>query len=1047
MINKIIDFSVNNSLFVFLTTIMLLLVGAKSFQELSIDAVPDITNTQVQINTPVKGLIPEELERMITFPIEYSMNGIPGVKNIRSLSRYGISQVTVIFNDDVDIYLARQLVSEKLVNVELPSGIKPEMGPISTGLGEIFHYSIESSKVETDPKKRLLQLMELRSIQDWTIKPRILTVKGVTEVNTIGGYEKQFFIQPKIKKMTEYGIHFDDIENAIEKTNLNVGGGYIQQTGEQVLVRGIGLLKGIKDIQNVVVKRLANFETIRIKDIANVVFDKQMRTGGASVDGEESIVGTAFMLLGANSRSVSIAVAEKLEEIKKDLPKGIVIRTLYDRSDMVNATLDTVKHNLLFGSALVMVFLFLLLGNIRAAIITSLTIPISLLMTFILMKWQGVSGNLMSLGALDFGIIVDGTVIVIENCVHRIHLRAKELGRDLVREEIKLIVKSATKEIRKAAGFGQLIVIIVFIPLFALTGVEGKMFQPVATTFIMALVSAAFISFIIVPAMASNFLSGKASERPPILMRIADKLFKPVLEVALGAKKIVLGIGVAAIVLGVVLFSRMGAEFIPQLDEGDFAIQFIRPANVNMETSMLMQRKSEKIINKFPQVKLVFARTGAAEVATDPMGVNISDSYIMLMPKPTWPKKSKIQNKKDLMNAVKIELEESMPGQVTMFTQPVELRFNELLEGTKSAVSAKIYGENLDELILKAKEISAVIQKVPGAGEVEAESKGKSPMLQYLPKQGILSELGVTARPVLDAIKTAIGGEEIGHIFEGVKRFPIVIRLAENERRDVDTINNLPVGVSEGHTVPIHELAEISYVDTFSSITRENSERRVAVLINPNTRDIESFVERAKKKVEAEVTLPKGSYIEWGGSFKNLQSAKERLSILVPFALLVILAMLYAAFKNFAQVFLIFLCAPMALIGGVVFLNLMNLPFSISAGVGFIALSGISILNGVVLVSYFNQLYQDGLAPDDIVRQGAVSRLRPVLMTALTDMFGFLPMMFSMGLGAEVQRPLATVVVGGILTASLLTLIVIPSLYRLFFKYMKPEMILVGEKI
>lgn len=1047
MINKIIDFSVNNSLFVFLATIMLLLVGAKSFQELSIDAVPDITNTQVQINTPVKGLIPEELERMITFPIEYSMNGIPGVKNIRSLSRYGISQVTVIFNDDVDIYLARQLVSEKLVNVELPSGIKPEMGPISTGLGEIFHYSIESSKVETDPKKRLLQLMELRSIQDWTIKPRILTVKGVTEVNTIGGYEKQFFIQPKIKKMARYGIHFDDIENAIQKTNLNVGGGYIQQTGEQVLVRGVGLLRGITDIQNVVVKRLANFETIRIKDIANVVFDKQMRTGGASVDGEESIVGTAFMLLGANSRSVSIAVAKKLEEIKKDLPKGIVIRTLYDRSDMVNATLGTVKHNLLFGSILVMVFLFLLLGNIRAAIITSLTIPISLLMTFILMKWQGVSGNLMSLGALDFGIIVDGTVIVIENCVHRIHLRAKELGRDLVRDEIKQVVKSSTKEIRKAAGFGQLIVIIVFIPLFALTGVEGKMFQPVATTFIMALVSAAFISFIIVPAMASNFLSGKASVKAPILMRIADRVFKPVLETALGAKRIVLGIGVAAIVLGVVLFSRMGAEFIPQLDEGDFAIQFIRPANINMETSMLMQRKSEKIINRFPQVKLVFARTGAAEVATDPMGVNISDSYIMLRPKTAWPENSKIKNKKDLMNAVKLELEESMPGQVTMFTQPVELRFNELLEGTKSAVSAKIYGENLDELILKAKEVAAIIQKVPGAGEVEAESKGKSPMLQYLPKKDALSELGVTARPVLDAIKTAIGGEEIGHIYEGVKRFPIVTRLAENERRDVDTINNLPVGVSEGHTVPIHELAKISYVDTFSSITRENSERRVAVLINPNTRDIESFVKKAKKLVEQEVELPKGSYIEWGGSFKNLQSAKERLSILVPFALLVILAMLYAAFKNFAQVFLIFLCAPMALIGGVVFLNLMNLPFSISAGVGFIALSGISILNGVVLVSYFNQLYQEGLGPDDIVRQGAVSRLRPVLMTALTDMFGFLPMMFSMGLGAEVQRPLATVVVGGILTASLLTLIVIPSLYRLFFKYMKPEMTPVGENI
>lgn len=1039
MVNKIIDFSVDNRLFIFLATCLLIAVGVKSFQELSIDAVPDITNTQVQINTPIKGLVPEEIERMVTFPIEYSMNGIPGVESIRSLSRFGISQVTVIFIEEFDIYKARQLVSEKLQNIELPDGMTPEMGPISTGLGEIFHYSIEAKNVEKDPEKRLLQLMELRSIQDWFIKPRLLTVKGVTEINTIGGYEKQYFIQPDIKKLSKYGLHFDNIEEAIEKTNINVGGGYIQQTGEQFLVRGVGLLKGIEDIQNVVVKRLSSYQVIRIKDVAAVKYDKQIRTGAASVDGEESIVGTAFMLLGANSREVAIKVAERLESVKKDLPEWVKLRTLYNRSNMVNATIGTVEHNLIFGALLVIVFLLLLLGNFTAALITSLTIPIALLSTFILMKWQNVSGNLMSLGALDFGIIVDGAVIVIENCVHRIQTKGKSLGRKLDRLEIREVVKTSTKEIRKAAGFGQIIVIIVFIPLFALTGVEGKMFRPVATTFIMALASAALISFTIVPALAATFLSGSISEKPPLLMRIADRLFKPALELGLKFKRVVLVLGLGSIVLGVFLFSRMGSEFIPQLDEGDFAVQFIRPANISMENSILLQRKSELVIKDFPQVKLVFARTGTAEVASDPMGPNISDSYIMLNEKDTWPKDSDIKNKKDLMNAVRKKLELHIPGQVLMFTQPVELRFNELLEGTKSAVSAKVYGDDLDKLIEYSKELAGIVGTVEGAGEVESESKGKSPMLQYTPKNEALAQLGVTSRPVLDAISTAIGGKEVGSIYEGVRQFPIITRLSEAERTDVKTVRRLPVGIAEGYTVPIEEVADIEFVDTFTAVARENSQRRVAVLINPETRDIESFVEKAMRLADEKLKMPEGYYVEWGGSFKNLRNAKKRLAILVPFALLIIIAMLFAAFKNFAQVLLIFACAPMALIGGVVFLNIMGLPFSISAGVGFIALSGISILNGVVLVSYFNQLYADGLSPDDVVKKGAMSRLRPVLMTALTDIFGFLPMMFSAGLGAEVQKPLATVVVGGILTASALTLIVLPSLYRLFIKYMQPE--------
>lgn len=1040
MINKIIQFSVNNRMFVFMGTLLLLVFGYRSFQTLSIDAVPDITNTQVQINTPVKGLVPEEIERMVTFPIEYSMNGIPGVETIRSISRFGISQVTVIFKEDVEILVARQLVSEKLQNLELPDGVVPEMGPISTGLGEIFHYSVAAKNPESDPDKKLVQLMELRSLQDWFIKPRLLTVKGVTEVNTIGGYEKQFFIQPNIEKMSKFGLHFEDIEKAIEETNLNVGGGYIQQTGEQLLIRGVGLLKSFSDIENVVVKRLSSYQVIKIKDIAKVKYDKQIRTGAATVNGEESIIGTAFMLLGENSRSVSDDVNKKLDQIKKDIPSWVKIDVLYNRSNMVDATLGTVEHNLFMGAGLVILFLLMLVGNLRAAIITSIIIPISLLVTFILMKWQNVSGNLMSLGALDFGIIVDGAVIVIENCVHKLQKEGKRLGRELTRKEVKEYVTQAAIEIRSAAGFGELIVIIVFVPLFALTGVEGKMFGPMAQTFIMALCSALFLSFTLVPALAATFLSGKTKDKKPFLMNLAEKAFSPVLSKALQFKKVVLGIGATSTIAGVMMFSQMGSEFIPQLDEGDFALQFIRPANINTESSVKLQMLSEDIIKDFPQVKNVFARTGAAEVATDPMGVNISDSYVMLRPRKDWPKSEQIKTKKDLIKAVKEKLELHVPGQVLMVSQPVELRFNELLEGTRADVSAKVFGEDLDKIIAYSKEVAEIVGEIEGAGEAESESKGKSPMLQYKPKMEELAQLGVTARPVLDAINTAIGGKEIGHVYEGVRKFPIVTRLSEEERKDVFTISQLPVGVSEGFTVPIKQVADIDFVETFTAVARENSQRRVAVLINPETRDIESFVNEAKSKVEEKVKLPEGYYIEWGGSFKNLQSAKQRLAILVPLAMLIIIGMLFAAFRNIAQVILIFACAPMALIGGVVSLNIFGMPFSISAGVGFIALSGISILNGVVLVTYFNRLIKDGKTPDDVVKEGAMTRLRPVLMTALTDIFGFLPMMFSTGLGAEVQKPLATVVVGGIFTATMLTLIVIPSLYRLFIRFMQPDL-------
>lgn len=1039
MMNKIIEFSVHNRLFIFIATAMLIIGGVYSFDKLSIDAVPDITNTQVQVNTPVEGLTPEEIERMVTFPIESALTGMPGVEQTRSISKYGISQVTVIFSDDVDIYRARQLTSEKLINIDLPSGMKPEMGPISTGLGEIFHYSLSFKGEAKDSNEEMLKLMELRSIQDWLIKPRLLTVKGVTEINTIGGHEKQYFIQPDITKMARFGIHFDDIENAIKNTNQNVGGGYIPQTGEQLLVRGVGLLKNISDIEDIVIKRLGSLDIIRVKDVAQVKYDKEIRTGAATHNGKEVVVGTAFMLLGENSRAVSIRLEERIKEIQKDLPSWVKLEIVYNRSNMVNATLSTVEHNLIVGAGLVMAFLMLLVGNIRAAIIVAATIPVSLLITFILMRWQNVSGNLMSLGALDFGIIVDGAVIVIENCVHRLQKRSKEIGRALSREEIKQLVIDSSIEIRSAAGFGELIVITVFIPLFALTGVEGKMFGPMATTFIMALASALVLSFTLVPALAATFLSSNTEDREPRIMTMAKQGFAPILELALKFKKIVLGFGVSAIALGGVLFMGMGSEFIPQLDEGDFAVQFIRPANISIENSIHLQQLSEEVIKEFPQVEHVFARTGAGEISTDPMGVNISDSYVMLKPKDKWPNDPHIKSKADLIEEVKQALALNIPAQVAMFSQPVELRFNELLEGTRASVSAKVYGEDLKVIEEIATKVSAVIADTPGAGEVEVESKGMAPMIQYTPKLKELAKLGVSSKPVLDVISTAIGGAKVGDIYDGVKKYPIVTRLSGEERKDVETISNLPVGISDGYTVKISDVADIDLSQTYSSVSRENSVRRLAILINPQTRDVESFVKLAQEKVSKEVKLPEGYYIEWGGSFKNLISAKKRLSILVPLSLLLILVMLYAAFKNYAQVLLIFLCAPMALIGGVLSLKILGLPFSISAGVGFIALCGISILNGVVLVTYFNRLLKDGKSPDDVVREGTMVRLRPVLMTALTDIFGFLPMIFSTGLGAEVQRPLATVVVGGILSATILTLIVLPSLYRLFIKQMQKQ--------
>jgi cobalt-zinc-cadmium resistance protein CzcA len=1038
MMNKIIHFSVNHRYLVLFLTGAVALAGAFSFARLPIDAVPDITNNQVQINTVIEGLAPEEIERSITFPVESSMRGIAGVKQVRSITRFGLSQVTIVFDDEVEIYRARQLVAERLNRVAsgLPKTAKTELGPISSGLGEIYQYVIDFEKVAENSEDRFKQLVELRSVQDWFIKPRLMTVAGIAEVNTTGGFEKQYHIKPDPDKLARYGIHFGDVFNALEKANQNVGGGYVEQNSEQFLIQAIGIFETIDDIKKVPVKSLETLKTITIGDIAVVGLGKELRTGAATYNGNEAVLGVAMMLIGENSRTVSTRVHERIQEISKELPAGLKLTTVYNRADLVNATLGTVEHNLVVGAFLVILILLLLVGNFRAALITAITIPLSLLFTFLLMKPFGVSGNLMSLGALDFGIIVDGVVIVIDNCVRRIEEKTHTLNRTLTREESRATVASATIEIRKAAGFGEMIIIVVFLPLFGLTGIEGKMFTPMAATFVMALFSALILSFTAAPALASILLSGQINDREPRIMTWIRQRYSNVLDRVLVRQKKTALFALGSVLIGVALFTSLGGEFLPQLSEGSYAFHMIRPANTNLTQSIEYQKKAEQILQEFPEVGHIFSRLGTSEIATDPMGVNVADTYIMLKDRSNWPKsgfsrKSYEELTTDLVNKLELEL----PGMRYLASQPIQMRFNELLEGTRADVTVKIFGPDLDQLVAIGGEVQNVVSKIKGAGDVELDLAGKSPVLKIIPKTEVLNRYGVQKGEVLEAVSTALGGEEVGFMYENSRRFPIVVRLDEKKRTDLNAIRSLPVGIQGSYTVPLTDLAKVEFAETYSVINREDSNRRSAVMINLRGRDTESFVKEAQKAVQGEIKLPEGYYIEWGGNFKNLQEARSRLLILAPIAFLLILAMIYVAFGSIGQTLLVFSCVPLALVGGVLGLIAFGLPFSISAGVGFIALSGIAVLNGVVLVNYFNQLRADqGLSGQELVKKAALIRLRPVLMTALVDVFGFIPMAISTGIGAEVQRPLAAVVIGGVISSTVLTLLVIPTLFVMFEK-------------
>lgn len=1041
MINKIIHWSVYRSGVTLALAFVLCLVGWWSFEHLTIDAVPDITNKQVQVNTTVLGFSPEEIERTVTVPIENSMRGIAGVSEVRSITRFGLSQVSVIFNDQVDIYRARQMVSERLQSVlrELPEDTSPTLGPITTGLGEVFTYSLDYEQKAKTPEDRVLQLMELKTLQQWVVRPRLITVEGVAEVNTAGGFEKQYHVLPDSSKMAWYKVHFGDILDALSRVNQNVGGGYLESDGKQSLVQGVGLLTSISDLKSVPVKTLENFQRVNIGDLGDVKLGTDLRRGAATLNGEETVLGTVLMLVGENSRVVTERVRDKIDEIEKSLPDGVHIKTLYDRSILVDATLGTVEHNLMTGALLVVVVLMLLLGHWRAALITALAIPLALLWTFMLMKPLGISGNLMSLGALDFGIIVDGTVIVLDNCIRRLRQYSQEMGREITRDEIREQVYQATVEIRTAAGFGELIVIMVFLPLFGLTGIEGKMFTPMAATFTLAILGALLLSFTVAPALASMMLKspkvGQADD--PKVMQFFERVYLRPLTWAINHQKIILMGAGATVVLGIILFLSRGSDFLPQLNEGSLAVQMIRPVDISLSESVELQKKSEKIMLGFPEVTHVFANIGTGEVATDPMGVNTGDTYVMLKPREEWPKiDGHRRTPEELTEAILGALKKELPDQEYIASQPIQMRFNELLEGSRADVALKVFGYDLQVLVDIALRAQKLLEPLQGASDVEVDITGTSPLLKVEPKTAAFASLGANLFDVLETVQVGIGGMDAGWFYEGSRRHPIVVRAPDRFRNDPSELKKLPVGLGAHTTTALETVAELISSQAYGAINREDSQRKTTVMMNIRGRDTESLVNEAKEKV-ASIQLPQDYYFEWGGNFKNLQSAKKRLMILTPLALLLVLGMIYAAFENGVQTLIVFSGVPLALAGGILGLIFNQLPFSISAGIGFIALCGIAVLNGVVLMNYFNFLHSQGARGVALVMEGCQTRLRPVLMTALVAAFGFVPMMLSRGVGAEVQRPLASVVIGGIVSSTFLTLIVLPVLYLVFEKHMQ----------
>lgn len=1022
MLERVLEFSLKQRFLVIIATALVVVLGLVSWQQLTLDAVPDITTNQVAINTETGGMSPEEVEKLVTFPIETSMGGIPGVEQVRSLSQYGLSQVIVTFRDEVDTYFARNLVNERLNSVKesLPSGIEaPQMGPVSTGLGDIYMYALESEKRSP---------MELRSLQDWTIAPQLRTVAGVAEVNSADGSVKQYQVVVEPRALLARGIAVDEVVTALQKNNQNAGGGVLERNGERVLIRSVGLATTISDIEKIVVKTESGIPVL-VRDVAKVQLGIPVLTGISTKDGKEAMTVTVMMLKGANGRTVANAVDAKVKEIKSQLPEDVTLTTVYNRSDLVGESVHTVEKSLLEGGVLVIVVLLLLLGNFRGALIVALAIPLSMLFAIIGMNRFGISGNLMSLGAIDFGLIVDGAVVMIENAVRRLAEAREHKGSKLDRHEVRHSVWESCREVAKPTAFAVTIITVVYLPILALEGTEGKMFKPMAFTVVFALIGALILTMTLIPVLASMFLSGDTKEGRNPVMEFFSRVYAPVLRFALKRRAVVVGGAVAILLLAGFLFSRLGSEFIPQLDEGSLVIQPVRVRTVDAEQTVRLVTAFEKKVLEVPEVTTVFSRSGTPEVATDPMPLSLTDSFIMLKPRDQWragmTKEKLIEELTEKVNQV--------PGQGYNFSQPIQMRFSELVSGVKADIGIKVFGEDLSELKAKADEIAAAVRDIPGAQDVEVEQVDEVPVLQIDIDRDAISRVGVSIDDIQEMIKVALGGEPVGQIIEGDKRFALTVKLPDSIRNDVEAIKSILIETPEGGGVPLSSLAHIDDAPAPAQISREMGKRRVVVQMNVRGSDIGTFVTAAQKAIKEKVKLKEGYYITWGGQFENLQKASARLMLVVPLALSLIFLLLFSTFGSLKQAILIFTGVPLAITGGTVGLFLRGMPFSITAGVGFIALSGVAVLNGVVMVSAINRLREEGkLGVMDAVREGATQRLRPVLMTALVAALGFIPMALNTGIGAEVQRPLATVVIGGIASATLLTLVVLPALYTWF---------------
>jgi cobalt-zinc-cadmium resistance protein CzcA len=1032
MLERIIAFSIRQRIFVLAIVLGFAALGVWSFTRLPIDAVPDITNVQVQINTEAPGYSPLESEQRITYAVETAIAGVPGLAYTRSISRYGLSQVTAVFDDDVDVFFARQQVGERLqaARSQMPPGIEPALGPVSTGLGEIYMYIVESGPHARKRDGTRYTPMDLRTISDWSVRPQLRNVKGVAEVNSIGGYTRQYHVTPNPQRLAALGISIEELAEALKANNANVGAGYVERQGQQVLIRVPGQAANEADLSAIIIGNRGGVP-IRVADVADVVIGSELRTGAASQNGEEVVIGTIFMLTGENSRQVARAVDARIADIRKTLPAGVNIKPVYDRTELVDRTIGTVQKNLAEGALLVVVVLFLLLGNFRAALITAAVIPLAMLMTLTGMVQGRVSGNLMSLGALDFGLIVDGAVIIVENCLRRLGEAQHRVGRMLGRDERFGLVASATTEVIRPSLFGILIIAVVYLPIFALDGIEGKTFHPMAITVIIALTAAMILSLTFVPAAIAMFVTGKVEEKETRPIAWLKSRYVPALDRALRAPAITLAIAIGLVIGAGALATQLGSEFIPSLDEGDIAMHALRIPGTSLTQALEMQTMLEKRIAKIPEVRMVFAKIGTADVATDPMPPSVADNFILLKDRAQWPDPRKPKDRLiEEINAVV----QRVPGNNYEFTQPIEMRMNELIAGVRSDVAVKLFGDDLDQLVATGGKIEDVLASIAGAEDVKLEQVTGLPVLAITPDRLQLARYGITMADVQATVGAAIGGTAAGQIFEGDKRFEVVVRLPEAQRTDLDAIGSLPIPVkgAAGQTyVPLADVAKIELAAGPNQISREDRKRRAVITANIRGRDLGSFIAEAQDKIAAQVPIPAGYYVRYGGTFEQLASASQRLTVVVPVGLLLIFGLLFALFGSARDAAIVFSGVPLALTGGVAALLVRGLPFSISAGVGFIALSGVAVLNGVVMLSFIADLRRNGMALDPAIREGALTRLRPVLMTALVASLGFVPMAFNVGAGSEVQRPLATVVIGGIISATLLTLFVLPVLYRL----------------